>query len=229
MVVFVPDITDIGEITTDFTEEDIEREPMIYGGSVEWVRQQKHAPITNEILSHITRERDGYLWTFRDEMAAHAAIGYHPVIDTKSVLLMPGQYPCIPGWHCDGVVRQSKTAQPDLDTLHDLVYHYVATITAGGAHVPTELITTRIEMPDTPRENVWATVSEFVERPTTAKATTKSRPGCIVRFSRSTLHRGLPATERCWRYFFRLSFYHMPVMNRIRNQVQVYTDTERGW
>ena len=43
--------------------------------------------------------------------------GYHIVIDTKVVMLMPGMYPCIGGWHADAIER--KNGQPDLSTLND--------------------------------------------------------------------------------------------------------------
>lgn len=35
--------------------------------------------------------------------------------DVKVHMLMPGQWPCIPGWHCDFVPRdEDKTLRPDL-------------------------------------------------------------------------------------------------------------------
>lgn len=37
------------------------------------------------------------------------------IVDVKVHMLMPGQYPCIPNWHCDFVPRDDdKTLRPDL-------------------------------------------------------------------------------------------------------------------
>src|SRR5262245_42868217 len=37
-------------------------------------------------------------------------------VDTRTHMLMPPMYPCLPGWHCDDFYRPTDD-QPDLDSL----------------------------------------------------------------------------------------------------------------
>ena len=142
--------------------------------------------------------------TFKDEVFRHAMLGYHPVIDTKTVLLMPGQYPCIPGWHCDGVLRPERGAQPDMDSVGERIYHYIFSMSGGSApNIPTEFVC-KDETLQVDEDNVWSSVAKGLQG--YSRKTFKTEANSIYRFNRATLHRGLPATERTVRYFFRLSF-----------------------
>lgn len=212
---FRPSVEAFGGQPIVATEAAIASEPMIYGGSWGWCRDNA-GPITNQVMNRIC---DSVLEQIED----HALRGYHPVIDTKSVLLMPGQYPCIPGLHCDGVVRKDRESQPDLSTIHDSVWHYTCAINGTGDPV-TEFVNAPCEI-DIDRDAVWKSVESQSEN----CSTFKGESGRIYTFKRDQLHRGGPAQTRGWRYFFRLSFYHMPAMNQIRKQVQVYTTVEQGW
>jgi len=197
------------------TEDEIRQEPMIYGGSWDWCRDNA-GPLTQQVMDLIEDD-------VKEEILPHARRGYHPVIDTKSVLLMPGQYPCIPGWHCDGVIRTRRGGQPNLCTLDDEVLHYICSMGDSIEHQGTELAMDR-QVLDVDPDNVWGSVDAQV-----AGRSTKLLSGEVAKFRRSQLHRGLPATARGWRYFFRMSFYHMPAVNEIRQQVQIYTDVAQGW
>jgi hypothetical protein len=194
----------------------ISDEPMIYGGSWEFCRENG-GNITNNIMDEI--QGDVF-----NEITRSALIGYHPVIDTKTILLMPGQTPCIPGWHCDGVIRKDRGSQPDLTTLNEPVYHYVSSV-ASEYISPTEILDGILVSKNIDENKVWNSVNDQVKN---KYRTSLVESGQIVKFKRSTLHRGTPTDKRAWRFFFRLSFYHMPCMNEIRKQVQVYTSNE-GW
>lgn len=194
----------------------IEKEPMIYGGSWDWSWVNGGA-LTRHVMERIEGD-------VRQEAIKHSLKGYHPVIDTKSVNLMPGQYPCIPGWHCDGVIRADQHSQPDLSTLADDIKHYTCCIAENKDIPGTEFTTNPINLTVDP-DHVWASVDEQMK-----VYRGKNAKSCqIIKFSRGDLHRGPAAENRGWRYFFRLSFYHMPAMNRLRNQVQIYTDINQGW
>lgn len=211
---FTPETSCVGQMQ-EYSEEQIRNETMIYGGSVAWTRVHG-GPMTCDAL-RIAQENS------RDLVRVHAERGYHPVIDTKSVLLMPGMSPCIPGWHCDGVIRSVRGAQPNLSTLDERVLHYIVTYDTVGGRDSTHYATSPIDV-EVDESRIWASVNERVKD---MQYGTYGN-GEVVRMTRSTLHRGPPATVRQWRFFFRMSFYHMPCVNEIRNQVQVYTES-KGW
>ena len=202
-------------------DDRINEEPMLYGASIDFAREQG-GPITNNILDVLEVDGD----EFREKCFEHSLLGYHPIIDTKSVLLMPGMYPCIPGWHCDGVIRNGRNSQPDLNTLDAPIQHYICTVSdvSVADHCGTDIATEAVEL-DVDPDRVWGSVNEQIHDINHRTP----RPGEIWTFTRSTLHRGQQCTKRQWRYFFRMSFYHMPAMNEIRQQVQVYSDPNKGW
>ena len=208
----------------------IQHEPMLYGATIDHVLNNRDRyPVTFEVLSQL------FGAAFTQLIASQACKGYHPVIDTKVVLLMPDMYPCISGWHCDGVIRNERGGQPQLSTLNEDIKHFVCTISDDpqGNHTGTEFITNELTL-DIDMEsggNVWGKVDTAVNKVLDEGVMKPlvSNNGEIYQFNRPTLHRGLPATSRQWRYFFRLSFYHMPAMNEERKQVQVYIDVNKGW
>lgn len=207
------------------TTQDIQDEPMLFSATIRHVLDNfDKYPVTFHVLNKILMLDD-----FKDLIVDQAMQGYHPVIDTKSVLLMPGMYPCIGGWHCDGVIRADQNSQPNLDTLHEPIQHFICSISdAGDGHCGTDILSRAVMLPIEEDKNIWAQVNQLVEDLEDKRVhTTKS--GEIVQFDRQTLHRGTPAKVRQWRYFFRLSFHHMPAMNQERKQVQVYTDISQGW
>lgn len=217
---FQPNHKCLGELGPgEMNSLSIRDEPMLYGGSWDWTINNG-GPITLAVMMRI----DGDVSKWIGRMARK---GYHPVVDTKSVLLMPGQYPCIPGWHCDGVIRDERGLQPNLNTLHNPIKHYIYSISESG-NGGTEFLDNDIYHTDIDEDNVWGSVDKQIEESGDAKIK-KCLNNHVYSFFRNQLHRGVEAKERTWRYFFRLSFYHMPAMNEVRNQVQVYTHINTGW
>ncbi len=199
----------------NYSEAEISSQPMVYGGSWSWTRA-KGGLIANDIMDAIQNRVFGLVLD-------QASRGYHPVIDTKVVNLMPGQYPCIPGWHCDGVIRKDKNSQPQLSTINEPIHHFICTMSTSSEE-GTEIADEVIEL-DCDSKRLWQSVDAQLQN----YEGTKLQNNQIATFTRDRLHRGAAAKNRCWRYFFRLSFYHMPAMNEIRNQVQIYTDINKGW
>jgi hypothetical protein len=207
------------------SEDELKNEPMLYGASIQFA-QEHGGKITRDITSAIFKRLIG------GEISNHAVKGYHPVIDTKVMLLLPGQYPCIPGWHCDGVIRQSRGDQPNLKTLSENISHYICSLSsAKEAHCGTDIIAEHMAIPDKniDTDKVWGSVNRFISQTSPRPTAIDTVNGDIYRFNRSTLHRGQQCKERQWRFFYRLSFYHMPAMNEVRQQVQVYADPSQGW
>lgn len=195
----------------------VSEEPMLFGASWEFAR--KHGGVlTNSVMDKIQDK-------VMDLSFVQATKGYHPVIDTKTVMLMPGWYPSIPGWHCDGVIRKDQESQPDLSTLDEEVFHFITSMSSDDS-CGTEIVTEEVVL-DVDESSVWMSVDSEVEK--LKPKTFSLENGEIGLISRSTIHRCPKVEERCWRFFFRLSFYHMPVANKIRNQVQVYADINKGW
>lgn len=226
-ICFSPDISVLAEIRNTFAVSDLQSK-MVYGASVHFMLNKFNDPLGKSITAYLrTNQR------FQDDLVRWAVKGYHPVIDTKVVQLMPGQYPCIPGWHCDGVIRNDRNSQPDLNTLYDHVPHYIFSTSdvPEDQYCPTELINQDVYVDECAinPESVWGSVNSCViglEKNLDILRTQKDK---IYRFTRPTLHRGAQAKYRQWRYFYRLSFYHMPTLNQRRTQVQVYADPNGGW
>lgn len=209
---------DLGHRSPRETGAVIAQEPMVHSADIEFARANG-GPLTRAVLAAITR-REGWA----DEVISHESRRYWPVIDTKSVLLMEGQYAAIPGWHCDGVPR-GAIGQPILDQIPLPITHYTYVLNDAEA-TGTEFAAGRVELEVDPRA-VWSSVDAGLDA--LGRGRFAALNGSVVRFSRSSLHRVAPAATRQWRYFFRLSFYDRPPNNLLRRQVNVYTDLNRGW
>jgi hypothetical protein len=154
-------------------------------------------------------------------------------IDTRTHLLMPRMYPCLPGWHCDDFYRRDGD-QPDLEHVMDeapSLHHSVV----FGATAFTEYVTTPLELPaprDLPNpdgEALYMLYHRLIERQ--RPATRQVQSGEVVTFGPLAFHRGTAATQTGWRYFLRLTeSNHWEPLNEIRTQTQVYlTESYYQW
>lgn len=191
----------------------IEEEPMFYSASIEFAR--KHGgELTKLILDRISP-------------AIKCPPHLYPVIDTRSHMLMKGMYPAIPGWHCDGVMRNS-IGQPDFDEIDPAALNYTITVSSEEGGVSnTEFISEPVEFSYEP-ERVWGSMNDYLEK-NYDLSIFRVPDGTMVNFNQEAIHRATSATKNGWRWFFRLSLYHSAPRNRIRNQVQVYTNSSLGW
>lgn len=240
MVTFTPDYNQfpiMGECYQSFCESDFKDERSIYGGSIAWT-EQNAGPITKAILRQVIE-----LDIFRADVSNHARLGYHPIIDTRVTMMLNENftpvdlmgeelemYQAISGWHCDGVPRKDRSSQPDLSKLNEPVYHYIVSLSSTTKQVsPTSLVTKKLEIPiDLGRGRVWDQVNGYVNTYGPHANPIDIPDGVITRFRRSTLHKSNPSRVMGWRYFFRLSFYHMPVANEFRTNNNVYL-VPKGW
>lgn len=220
-----------------FTYEAIRNEEAIYGGSCDWVMQYA-GPITQEITQRIMDAP-----SFEADILHHSLLGYHPVIDTRVTMLMNskfrpgdpaeeefGMFQSIPGWHCDGVIRKDRQSQPDLDTVNDPVCHYLVTLsTTPEAIAPTQFIVGDYEMDIDENQPIWWQVDKHIREHPEGLPLLNCEDNKVYHFNRAALHRATPAIARGFRYFYRMSFHHMPVKNEFRRTSNVYVTLGGGW
>lgn len=217
---FFPDLTKVADFNGLATIDEFNEENSIFSSSPEF------AKTTGGKLS----ERILNAWDWNDEYLKHVDNKTkYLVIDTRVQRLMPGMYPSIPGWHCDGVPRDDYYAQPDFDLIDPSVRHYLALI-ATDKHVSnTEFLSEPIKASlDYEKGAMYKQLHQQVEAKSNTRMTINV--GEIWRFNQAAIHRTLPTATRGWRMFFRMSIYHKPPLNMQSNQQQVYLlSEENGW
>jgi hypothetical protein len=193
----------------DVNNECIKVEPQFYNCDLDFAH--KHGgPITKSFLK-----------------ALHVKEG---VFDSRVHMLMPGWYPCIPGWHHDDVGRDPLTGQPDYVTPRYHAHHYAGVVNAEVA--PTEFLLGNYTLPAVKRgQTVYKVWDEALEAQPLRLVQIPDRR--IIKFDWLTFHRGVPAVKNGWRWFGRVStnterLNH--VTNEIRTQTQVYLPViNQGW
>jgi hypothetical protein len=196
-----------------FLEQDVKNEPMIFSGDYEF-SMTHGGPITRAFLSRLPNR--------------------YCLIDSRTHMLMPGWYPCIPGWHLDDVPRTRPDGQPD--HLHPAYKAYNIMAIVGDASV-TEFITGQLALEDIgfyegAVYGKWnAEINRRLAEPGCTIALTKVPESTMVTMPFGSFHRGSPATKNGWRFFIRANFNTArKASNEIRNQVQVYLPVpEAGW
>lgn len=194
---------------------DLRAYPQVLRGSPAYVASLGHARLTRlvDMLAAFLRKR----WSFIS-------------VDSRLSMLMPGMYPCIPGWHCDEFYRPGG-GQPDLATAPECEHVMVV---IGGCSL-TRFVAEAFEMPlPTPDDlrdgrTVCGVMHHRIEQ--AGLATLQVQSGEVWRFSQISWHRGEAATEPGWRYFLRLTgSEHWTPVNQRRTQTQVYlTAPFEGW
>lgn len=134
---------------------------------------------------------------------------YHKLnylIDVKVHMLMPGEWPCIPNWHCDFLPRDEnrkhiKFVDDDLDLMY-----------------------------------IWTSGEPHTEFKTHQGNITTENGETWTKINQRDLHRGLKSEIHTWRCFIRLIpswFVHPGTKNmgQIRRHSQVYIDDPQlfGW
>lgn len=142
-------------------------------------------------------------------------------VDVKIHMLMKGQYPCIPNWHCDNVPRINRQTRYDMATDDKKMFLWLS---SGPL---TEAIA--IKEP----HDAGRIVKDHDDlRTAIAGLPVKSlRPRNWYSFSQLAPHRGTQATKSGWRVFCRLTHQriasHRPVTSVLRRHAQVYLDAKQ--
>jgi hypothetical protein len=218
---FKNNIKTIVNVENNFTTDQIKHEPMIFSGSMKFA-QENSGPITRKILGTLKSSK-AFKKAYGQCLANSESL--HCVIDTRVTMTFPGQYPSIPGWHCDDVPRPNKSEQPCFELCDDRVQHFMIILSDVPSVSCTEFVTENIEV-EIDKEAVWDSLNREIEvlKPKTGFIS----PGDIVQFGQLVPHRASATKVAGWRYFFRASITYRKPVNEIRKQVQVYTPIT-GW
>ncbi len=212
--------------TLDFlephTQEEIRHEPAFFGASVAFARE-RGGPIMQDFLDKLPD-----------------IFGEGGVIDSRSHMLMPGWFPCIPGWHHDDVPRppvpvgQHFAAGGQPDYVNPAYRSRHVMVLVGAAVAPTQFARGTIHLPHVPDGEViyrhWHNVVDEAVA-SGALRVREAQEGELLSFNDRSLHQGVPARFSGWRHFIRISFGsdRKPV-NELRGQTQVYLPAPMaGW
>lgn len=203
-----------GEALPAFGDDDVKREPMLWRASVGFA-ELHGGPLTWAFLEALPDE-----WKSSDV-----------VIDSRTHMLMPGWYPCIPGWHLDDVPRSRPDGQPNHESPEYRSKHVMALW--GSASVTTFAVGD-IELQEPEPGNttyaIWHPIIEDrIRRGELVECAVMPRR--LVFFDWTSFHRGNPATKRGWRFFIRATRdTNQKAQNEVRAQSQVYLPAvNAGW
>ena len=154
----------------------------------------------------------------------------HWEIDLKIHMLMKGQFPCIPNWHCDNVPR---------DAGGKLIYNFPIDYEEPPMFVwisgvpRTLFLADSYETPFFPSSHgELANAIHALQRKGEIKfAELPAQTWCT--FDRHTPHAGQAASANGWRIFARLTnrivLSERPVISKIRRHAQVYLPSDFHW
>jgi hypothetical protein len=212
-----------GKTVPHQTEFSIKSEPMLFNCNVSHAASLG-STLTDLFLSALPQDwTDGPL-----------------IIDSRSHMLMPEWYPCIPGWHHDEVPRTRSDSQPD---YHSPFRSTHAMLLLNGAICPTEFALGNLDI-DIPEIGsvIYRSWHPIVSQACTDKKLTKlSAPSNkIIFFNDRTWHQGTKAIKTGFRFFIRATMHFneygqriarpKPAFNEIRQQSQVYLPQPfQGW
>lgn len=152
------------------------------------------------------------------------------VIDARVHMLMPGWYPCIPGWHHDDVPRDREDMQPNYPPRYKAKHAFAF----WGDASCTEFAIGRSTFDEVPlHKTVYEVWHDEVERHIEAGELTRftAEPQRVYEFDWQSWHRGMPAHKNGWRFFIRATRdTGQRPQNEIRRQTQVYLPVvNAGW
>lgn len=198
-----------------WSQDAVKDEPMLF--NCDWpAAQALGGPITRGFLAALSE-----LWD-------PAGV----IVDSRVHMLMPGWWPCIPGWHHDDVPRTRIDGQPDYESPAYLAQHVMAL--AGADVCPTEFAIGRCSLPDVSVGEVyyktWHPMVDALVR--NGRMTSWLTPvDRLVLFDWQSFHQGTRSRGNGWRWFCRATRNtgRKPT-NETRKQVQVYLERPmEGW
>lgn len=153
------------------------------------------------------------------------------LIDSRVHMLMPGMWPCIPGWHHDDVPRTREDGQPNYLTPDYRSQHCMALF--GDCSLTEFAIgEAAFEIPPV-GQKIYKALDPQVERLCAAGALERRRvpEATLVFFDWLSWHRGMPTTHHGFRFFIRATrASRLPPRNEIRYNANVYMPVmEEGW
>lgn len=204
---FVADIEIVGELTACVATRSIKDEPCLSNSDWAFARVQGGS-LTQAVLDQLEPQRP--------LLAAIQQQGLHLCIDTESQFMLPGQYPAIPGWHCDSSTELSRQNENELffvSSISDQKDGVSQTLFSNGA------VTMLVD-----RDHLWQSVHQQAERLILNRQIIPD--GNIVRFSMNTLHCPTACYQAGWRFWFRLAVTIKKPQNKLLRQIQIYSPIE---
>lgn len=220
---------DVGITPVNLTPETIKAEPMLF--RAEHAFAFKHGGwLTRRFLDEATG-----IWGNLDGC----------IIDSRHHMLMPGMYPCIPGWHTDDAPRDPKRwgGQPNIFKPEYETEHILCVVDSGTESL-TEFAIGDVCLPEffvirkheEDGESFYKSVDHLINRYPYAAFNqppefVSVKSGQIAEFNVHSWHRGQPAKQRGFRWFIRITRNSRhKVQNELRSNAQVYiTDSSYGW
>ena len=199
---------------SDYTQEQIKNEPMLFNCTFQYAWEHG-GPITREFLKLL-----------------HEYWQEDSVFDSRVHMLMPGWFPCIPGYHHDDVPRTRADGQPNYDDPNHYSQHIMATV--NGEIAPTYGVTGTVVVPIAPLgQKIYSVWHDYLTKEIKSDRLTEEAipSNLLVEFDSNFFHRGSAAVKNGWRWFGRISrnTTRKP-SNEIRRQAQVYmSDLTEGW
>ena len=198
----------------NFPEEIVKKEPMLFSADITFAYKEGGI-LTREFIDRLKPE-------FKSN---------NLIIDSRTHMLMPGMYPCIPGFHHDDVPRERADGQPEYLKPSYRSKHCLM-IVGGGAR--TKFALGNAPFPEVPLNQkyykVWhPIVKDYLEMGILKRYDAEF--GKLIYFDDRTWHEGTPAYETAFRFFIRASINtNRKPKNEIRTQTQVYLEVPmEGW
>ena len=205
-----------GKFQSQWDSDIIKNEPMLFNCDMEAAKNMG-GPITRNFLENMP---DDYKQT-------------EIVVDSRVHMLMPGWFPCIPGFHHDDVPRSGRDGQPNYDNPEYRSVHLLGLV--NGDICPTEFAVGDIEL-TVPETGIiykqWhPQVVEAIANG--SMQSVSARSGEYLEFDDRAFHQGVRAVANGWRWFIRVSKNTdrtRHCTNELRRQVQVYLEHPmEGW
>lgn len=205
----------LGESLPDFTQKHVKEEPMFFRSSPEFCYNYG-GELTRAFLQCLPEK-----WKLSMDVT----------IDSRVHMLMPGWWPCIPGYHHDDVARTREDGQPNYRNMPYESEHVMAMI---GDCCPTEFAIGKQTFPEIKIGGIiykeWHPLVEAMLE--CGKLDRVSAPvGRMIFFDWQTWHQGVKAHKRGFRWFIRATRNtgKMPT-NEIRRNANVYMEAPmEGW
>jgi hypothetical protein len=211
----------LGEKLPEFDEKTVKDEPMFFSATPAFAHENG-GPITKAFLEAVFGN---------ERMQVNACF------DSRVHMLMPGWWPCIPGWHHDDVPRSRSDGQPNYEDPANTATMVLALV--NGDISPTQFAVGKQSYPEVPLfgPNVYEVWNDLVNQDVEegALSLVSAPSNQLVHFDHNAFHRGSKCVRKGWRWFGRLTWnagYEngRPHHNEIRRQVNVYMDQPmKGW
>lgn len=204
----------LGSKVHSYTQAEIKAEPMLWNCDIDHAYKYG-GDITKEFINNLPLDYSS-----------------GPVIfDSRTHMLMPGWFPCIPGWHHDDVPRTRTDGQPNYS---DPMRSHHAMMLCNADICPTEFLTidTLFKAPPigtTIYEEWDSQIDNMIHTsPWIKKQITQCPDNQILLFTDRTWHRGTAAVASGWRFFIRASIHYDSQPDSPRNQLLTWRRKERG-